>query len=113
MGKHTDEHDACIGRAFRRRKSAQKEVDSLSGHAKTIGNWLGVIAARLKDQPDCLAAEENGIVVLRKSGPVHTLLGMEKIATPVPLPSTEEVVGLFNQIADLRQEIRDLDDCLS
>lgn len=37
MGNHTDEHDACLGRAFRRRKEAQQELEAACEQATRLG----------------------------------------------------------------------------
>lgn len=95
----TDEHYACIGRTFTRRKNAVRELDDLEKQAKQVGATLAVVATALK-QPEKIGT--------RTQQAIPAGVQNEPLYSPA-----EEVMTLIDQIAALRREIRELDDLLS
>lgn len=55
---------------------------------------------------------EHRAIVFRETQGYAQIL-VDKTIEPSPHPSADEIVALFNGIADLRAEIRDLNECLS
>ena len=107
----TEAHDLCIGRAFNRRKSARRELADLEAQAKTLGKWLSVISKRLEEEESYQVSEENGIPVFRTTGMHHKLMDEDPTNKP-KLPTTDELVSLFNRMAGLREKIAELDGIL-
>ena len=107
----TEAYDLCIGRAFNRRKHARRELADLEAQAKTLGTWLGVIGKRLAEERSYIVSKEHDILVFRTTGMQHMLADEGSNDTP-KIPTTDDIVSLFNHMTELREKIAELDGIL-
>lgn len=96
----TEEHNACIGRAFNRRKHAQRELDELETQAIKLGIGMADLGQKLMKLPPGRVSQD-----------VADNLQFGDISCPYP--PIETVIGLFNRIDALREEIEELNAILA
>ena len=106
-----EEYDACLVRAMQRRKIVRKELERLCHQSEQMGEWLAVVAARLKTHPSYLVENDQGTLVFRTRDTIHLLVDTDEV-TPMPHPPADDIASLLNTIAVLGEELRDLNDML-
>ena len=104
------DHDACIVRAYTRRKVARTEL--AHAEARETGRGLAVLADRLTTPQPYTVQIEHGTLVFRRTGPTHLLVDHGDEVLP-PYPSLDQVAAVLNEITALREEIATLDTILA
>ncbi len=111
-------HDACIGRAFNRRKACRQELAKLEEQAARWGEWMRVVSDRLRERVSYQVDKEHGILVFRrKTGTVAegftTDRVDEKPLEKPQFPTEDSIATIFNEMKKLREEIAELDTILA
>ena len=87
-----EEHSQRIGRAFMQRQHAQKKLTETTKRLQQAGEWMAAVGGCLRSLSAWDIQEENGVLALyRLQTRSHDTLN----TIPVPLPTQEEIVSLF------------------
>ena len=112
MSSIQKDHEACIVRAYTRRKVARTELAHAEARAQEMGRGLAVLASRLTTPQPYIVQVEHGTLVFRTTGPTHVLVDHGDDVLP-PYPALEQVAAVLNEITALREEITTLDNILA